>query len=352
MKGEIRSINIFSLNIIARFRNSSYLSFVLEKLIKRRYQQAMHKINRFIKETKAEKIKIAAKLALSSSSLLKHYFKLWSFRAQDLTQKARAVQLRKLITILNGSISDNMKLIYNLPKELEQKRKSLRYFNLNYNSPLRLLTSFRWIFTNFDNMKKRAFYIWAMRSLKRKLQGELNLGLRLKKTDQLAFKLDIMYRNAIKDAFGCISRNMREHKLRVRAILCMQRTVFDQLRNAFLTWRNYNYRLKDENCKKIFFSLRDLRWKHLLWGFSGLRDEFLRKHNLMRKAIKKMEISTVSTTKFYLYRWKKATEVLRLFDKLKKTIKLFKVINEGLKVSTEPLFHSALVKEKKLNSLK
>ena len=175
----------------------------------------------------------------------------------------------------------------------------------------------------------------------------MNLRLKFTKTDQLAFKLEFMYLNVMKDAFASIYQIIRERKLRARAIICMQKSVFDRLKVAFLTWKNFNSRVKDENTRQIVFALRDLRWKHLLWGFSGIRSEHLRKNNLMRRALKNMELCSISSTKFYFYKWVKATEMLRLFSKLQTAVKLFQLVNSGLKTHVEAVLMRTNVREKK-----
>lgn len=194
--------------------------------------------------------------------------------------------------------------------------------------------------------------MWTVRSLKRRLHFELNLGQKLNKTDQLAFRLDFMYRRVIGDAFTSLKKVIHDHKLMARTINAMQRSVFDRLKVAFLTWKNFNYRLRDENTKTIVFSINDLRWKHLLWGFSGIRDEYLRKNNIMRKALQKMETSSKINSRFYFYRWMKATEMMRLFDKLCRTTKLFQIVNSGLKTHTEAFLQGNRAREKKEKAFK
>lgn len=65
-------------------------------------------------------------MLLNASSPLKHYFRLWSFKAREISLQERSVQLSHLFKIVNNYILRSTTPIYGLPKEMESKRKSLK----------------------------------------------------------------------------------------------------------------------------------------------------------------------------------------------------------------------------------
>ena len=180
----------------------------------------------------------------------------------------------------------------------------------------------------------------------------MNWRKRLQMADVLALRLGFMYRNRLKDAFEKIMTQSKQNKQMIRALLAMQRTVFDQKRAAFMTWQNYKNNLRHEQRRKLAFMLRDFSERNLRHAFQRLKDELRHKQYIMRKTISKLEISNTSNTKFYFYKWIKATETLRALERFQATVRIFEIAAESFKPLLSVIVDVQPLKKEKLKIFK
>lgn len=138
----------------------------------------------------------------------------------------------------------------------------------------------------------------------------------------------------------------------IRAIISMQKSVFDQVKAAFLTWRNYKNSLRHENARKVAFMLRNYAEKNIRLAFQSIKDEWRRKQFIMRRTILKIESSSTSNTKFYFYKWMKAVETMKSLEKFQGALGFFAVVNEAMKPTVSALLDTQYIREQKEQTFK
>ncbi len=159
--------------------------------------------------------------------------------------------------------------------------------------------------------------------------------------EKLSFLIDELYKQRMKESIECLKDQVRERKIKKRAINFIMRSRFGRIHYYFNKWKkmpNKSY-LKENNALSVLQNvLKRLSNKNLKLGFDPLKNIWHEIAQIKRKCILQMLHITSNKSKRYFDIWAHNARNIAHISACRATFSLFETLNTVLKENFSGLY--------------
>lgn len=186
-----------------------------------------------------------------------------------------------------------------------------------------------------------AVTLWRSKSSVKRMETNVQELQQKTRAEKLSVLLDELYKNRLRDSLEALKDQVRELRIKKRAINFIMKSNFGRMHYYFHKWKNVPKKsyLHENNALTILQNVLRKIWnRNMKLGFDPLKDIWYEIAQIKRKYILQMLHRTEGKTKLYFHLWAHNARNIAHIEACKATFSMFETLNFVLKDNFSSIF--------------